>query len=1403
MVSYSSSASNAQLGGARPDQAVTWNISETTINMIASGLPYHSYGGNVSDSTTISSTRQYYNLSWTNNGGKDVPSTVSIPLPFGAIGYALNGVAISGPKAGSKGYDGKASDYYPEWNYNSSSQSEKNLGYSFGDDLAGGFSSTNGQYHYNDFTFKTAWLNGIGNRTGSNTSTGIADASVISYLNNGLTFTDGHSKILGWSIDGYPIYGPYGYNRPLDNKSGVRKMGTGYVQNSTRVPIAGKLPPLSIYPLGTFVEDYTFIGVGDLDTHNGRYCVTPDFPNGTYAYFITVNSIDQPVFPYIIGNSFYGTPVLAANTGNAVPTTGSYPVWITPVGNLGKIQALQFVELGLLAVDPLGDPTGADITFEVIAGKMPPGLQLDTSGKVTGNPQEKYSLDGVPFAVNQDRVSNFTVRAKNKSGKITDRNFNITVTGNFPPELLTTNYTPLGYFLDGVEVNTDSNNLNYPALQLSAVDLNYDDTIVFSIRDGALPPGLSLSNTGLISGTVIPNVSNNLNLLPGWDDSGWQAAGWQFVTQSGNFIYQFTVQITDGKITTNKNYQIIVYAHNDVRADNTAILTDSNKVTSDVSDKRQPILLTKTMGDHSVFRSGNFFTFKFDGIDYDSVPVRYSIVGGAGTGWDNDVLSWDTGVFDVSEFSLPPGLALDSNTGWLTGYVPEFPGPDYGNLTSYNYVANGGDYQLNPLTGSYYSVSPGTGNYTSDTNNYSKQYTFGIQVENIFDNSLVSPIKQFYITILGAIDLQVNWLTDINLGLIDAGSVSQLKIEASAASGRELYYSLKLGSKIPQGLALLNDGTISGRCSFQTFNLTDIDEYGNRVLTTFDQSNKNKGYYKSSTTFDQTYSFTVIAQDYSAKVVGEKTFNLTINVVTYEPYNDLYILCRPELPKREIINQILGNTDYFPQQDVYRFGDPWWGVQKDIKLLVGYGLTSSQSSSYINAMQKRHYNKKLYFGDFHTAQAKDYLGNVLYEVVYVDIIEDTKTYTTKNDRLYKNIPRSEFNMNNIVSTWSNPHAQTLSLNQLYADITTITADVLYIRTNNTWGPIIPLNEIYPNDLDLMLSDIIIAIGNANTNTLPQWQTSIQTDGKILGFQTSAVLAYMKPGTSARALFNLKKKIPYDIKSIPFEVDRYVLDDNQNANFDLVNRKWYTKNYTTFDTAAKPPIAPSETVDFAVDTPFSIIDGSTILPLGQLEGWDDNAWDYSDSSLQGWDAVAISNSEYFANLNLVRINEIGGLDGTITDYDNKTIIFSTQENFPNYLGLPQDGWIQDNSTLPGYTEKLSGSSKINYRGGVWRINVVNNFLRLTFVKEINVNQVISVRFGTKAGKNYQYSGTHIGLLAQSVPKYEYLPVSYITIGQTTTFDKSSTLFINNEDQYTTPMANDKYLKFPKIGVFNNV
>ena len=128
-------------------------------------------------------------------------------------------------------------------------------------------------------------------------------------------FTD-HSPIIGWAYDGNPIYGPYGYS---DNDGGlVTSMKSSYRLNTSRV----NGPPVSSFPLGFFVEDFTYYENADesyLDENNGRFCVTPEYPNGTYAYFVTVdpNSIEssglfenykRPVFPYVLGNKYQSTP---------------------------------------------------------------------------------------------------------------------------------------------------------------------------------------------------------------------------------------------------------------------------------------------------------------------------------------------------------------------------------------------------------------------------------------------------------------------------------------------------------------------------------------------------------------------------------------------------------------------------------------------------------------------------------------------------------------------------------------------------------------------------------------------------------------------------------------------------------------------------------------------------------------------------------------------------------------------------------------------------------------------------------------------------------------------------------------------------------------------------------------
>tara|TARA_B100000965_G_scaffold280302_1_gene238119 strand:- start:35402 stop:46807 length:11406 start_codon:yes stop_codon:yes gene_type:complete len=117
--------------------------------------------------------------------------------------------------------------------------------------------------------------------------------------------TKTHSPIIGFAYDGNPIYGAFGYDDPLTVGTIVR-MTSSYSINATRA----EGPSVSKYPLGTFNNDYTYTHKsGTLDENNGRFCVTPEFPEGTYAYFITIDSNQVPQYPYIIGENYYSLPV--------------------------------------------------------------------------------------------------------------------------------------------------------------------------------------------------------------------------------------------------------------------------------------------------------------------------------------------------------------------------------------------------------------------------------------------------------------------------------------------------------------------------------------------------------------------------------------------------------------------------------------------------------------------------------------------------------------------------------------------------------------------------------------------------------------------------------------------------------------------------------------------------------------------------------------------------------------------------------------------------------------------------------------------------------------------------------------------------------------------------------------
>ena len=109
-----------------------------------------------------------------------------------------------------------------------------------------------------------------------------------------------HSLQVGWAADGFPIYALYGYQNPENTRSKIVEMTSSYRLKRGRRP-SGNDGPGGKYD-GAFLRDYEFVeGSGSLDECNGRFCVTPEFPDGTYAYFLTNK---WPVVP----RNFRGTP---------------------------------------------------------------------------------------------------------------------------------------------------------------------------------------------------------------------------------------------------------------------------------------------------------------------------------------------------------------------------------------------------------------------------------------------------------------------------------------------------------------------------------------------------------------------------------------------------------------------------------------------------------------------------------------------------------------------------------------------------------------------------------------------------------------------------------------------------------------------------------------------------------------------------------------------------------------------------------------------------------------------------------------------------------------------------------------------------------------------------------------
>ena len=284
LVGYNCAGCSPPVAGNIPADVQSVYYDATYAYISTKGIPSYDIGPWPNNPNTPSNQNKIYRikLSPTNNA-------THTTTPLGNIGIWSNGIGVFNAK------DGMSYNNQGIWNRNAYYYE----GVSF--DACLGHPAPNGNYHNH-----------------------VSPSCLYDDSNAGA-----HSPIIGYAYDGYPIYGAFGYTNS-NGTGGIKRMVSSYVLSSNSTRTNG--PPVNAtYPAGCFCEDYVYSsGAGDLDPYNGRFSVTPEYPAGIYAYFVTINAAGIPQYPFAVGPTYYGV-YSATNTVASIPGGATQYVPPAPV----------------------------------------------------------------------------------------------------------------------------------------------------------------------------------------------------------------------------------------------------------------------------------------------------------------------------------------------------------------------------------------------------------------------------------------------------------------------------------------------------------------------------------------------------------------------------------------------------------------------------------------------------------------------------------------------------------------------------------------------------------------------------------------------------------------------------------------------------------------------------------------------------------------------------------------------------------------------------------------------------------------------------------------------------------------------------------------------------------------
>ena len=842
------------------------------------------------------------------------------------------------------------------------------------------------------------------------------------------------------------------------------------------------------------------------------------------------------------------------------------PIWNTSAGSIGTFPASVALATQLSASAVLPAIT---ITYTLLSGTLPPGISINNSGLISGTPN----------LVTADTTSTFTIRATDNLSNIRDRTFSMIISGVAIPEFT----TPEGSVL---------NTLDSIWIELPIQYNNPDSTneVIVELQEGSLPPGLEINGEGLIRGYANPPLVNvTLNQI--------QTNATTTEDTSNLITCTSTTQFTIGRpiVFTNTAFgdiaEGVTYYIKTINSTTTFTISATQNglvfpLTSDVGS--MTVTLPATSIGQPTIRTYSFILRLVSALGGDTASYTITVVnqntpvsqGGPGNTPNSRVptiLNTRPRTFVITDtdpyygyYILPPvAPTVNATIGTIrSGEYFSFKiiGYDFdGNNLTYDYV----DLPVG-LTG---DVDTGwiTGTPTLNSTGLST-YSFAVNVYKTNNPSIVTTNFNFTYNLSNEITDNIIWVTDSDLGTIFNGSISTLSVNAIADT--ELSYRITSGA-LPANLLILSNGEITGRVA---------DQPTDTLLAQNEQT---------------VFTFTVQAYSPIYSVVqSSKTFTITVLQEYTQPTDTLYIKAAPSIDDRNILASLLDSTTLIPNEMIYRPNDIYFGKASSIIYEHAFGIYASNIDEYLAAVTQNHYWRNITLGEIKTAVAKNSAGEIIYEVVYSEVIDNL--INPSGISIQQNI------------YW--PRPIDLGLGPWYTSITDIYTSYANVLGQDYYTSLTPgyARLLYPNSLFNMRNRVGQVVGQVKDSTLlPLWMTSQQENGGTLGYTQAWVICYTQPRILVdgepltyaefeatgltRADYmsyaetiknNIQNDWQYTLNQINFRIDRFSVDKSETYNYD---KKLNPPAWTGLPSADPVP-DPLDSKDFYVLFPRQ-----TILP----------------------------------------------------------------------------------------------------------------------------------------------------------------------------------------------------------------